>query len=127
MIINCFPFYNELDLLEIRLETLAPLVDGFVLVEADESYSGKPKELIFQGNKSRFERFNVQAISIPAFPAEMTDPWQREVYARNQLFEGLKDFHLAASDVVLLSDVDEIPRPELVQRCAHSLTQEPPG
>lgn len=43
MIYDCFSFFNELDLLEIRLNVLKDVVDRFVLVEAGETHAGKPK------------------------------------------------------------------------------------
>ena len=54
MIYDCFIFFDELDLLEIRLEEIYPVVDRFVLCEAPMTFSGKPKELVFQNNKERF-------------------------------------------------------------------------
>ena len=54
---DCFTFFNELDLLEIRLNELNDVVDYFVLVEATTTYSGKPKELYFQKNKDRYKKF----------------------------------------------------------------------
>jgi beta-1,4-mannosyl-glycoprotein beta-1,4-N-acetylglucosaminyltransferase len=41
MLIDCFTFFNELDMLECRLEYLYDKVDQFVLVEADITHSGK--------------------------------------------------------------------------------------
>ena len=57
MIFDCFSFFNELDILEIRLNVLAPVVDKFVLVEAVRRHSGEPKELYFEKNKQRFAPF----------------------------------------------------------------------
>ena len=51
-IFDAFLFFNELELLEIRLNTLAPYVDYFVITEADVTFSGKPKPLYYQQNKS---------------------------------------------------------------------------
>ena len=50
---DCFPFFNELDVLEIRLKELWDVVDVFVLAESNLSHSGKPKEYIFENNKQR--------------------------------------------------------------------------
>ena len=54
---DVFTFFNELDLLEIRLNILDPYVDYFVIAEATETFSGKPKRLFFNENKDRFSRF----------------------------------------------------------------------
>ena len=54
---DCFPFFNELDVLEIRLKELWDVVDVFVLAESNLSHSGKPKEYIFENNKERFSQW----------------------------------------------------------------------
>lgn len=52
---DAFLFFNELDLLEIRLNILDSSVDYFVIVESDETFTGIPKPLFFAENQSRFE------------------------------------------------------------------------
>lgn len=56
-IYDCFYFFNELELLEIRLNILDPYVDYFIIMEATETFSGLPKKLIFEENKHRFKKF----------------------------------------------------------------------
>ncbi|HZX73462.1 MAG TPA: hypothetical protein VFE57_03515, partial [Cyclobacteriaceae bacterium] len=57
MVVDCFTFFNELDLLEIRLNILNETVDRFVLVEATRTFQNNPKPLYFNENKKRFEAF----------------------------------------------------------------------
>jgi|SRR5579862_5244148 len=123
MIIDCFPFYNERDLLEIRLQELESVVDWFVLVEAGETFTGKPKEYVFAENRERFSAYSLCYVKIAAFPTALTSAWQREAYTRNALAQGLQSLRLSPTDVVVLSDVDEIPRPELVAHYAAALTR----
>ncbi len=54
---DVFTFFNELELLEIRLAMLAPYVDTFVIIECAETFSGKPKPLYYQKNKERFKQY----------------------------------------------------------------------
>ena len=54
MIYDCFTFFNELDLLEIRLNILAEHVDRFVLVEANRTHTGITKPFFFEANRARF-------------------------------------------------------------------------
>ena len=54
MIIDCFLFFRELRLLEIRLEYLYDLVDKFIIVESIESFTGEYKGFIFEENKNLF-------------------------------------------------------------------------
>ena len=113
MIYDCFSFFNELDLLEIRLNVLKDVVDKFVLVEAGETHTGKPKPLFFKENKARFAEFGdrIVHVCIDRFPAGH-DAWWNENYQRNMILEGLAG--AAPDDVVMISDMDEIPRPEIV-------------
>jgi beta-1,4-mannosyl-glycoprotein beta-1,4-N-acetylglucosaminyltransferase len=123
MIIDCFPFYNELEVLELRLEELKDVVDWFVLVEAGETYSGQPKVFVYEANRSRFEPYNICHVKVESFPPTLTSPWAREEYARNALAEGLRSLNVAPTDVVLLSDVDEIPRADLVASYAERVAR----
>ena len=61
-IYDIFTFYNELDLLELRLEMLNDYVDKFVLIECVQTFSRKPKELYFEKNKNRFEKYKDKII-----------------------------------------------------------------
>jgi hypothetical protein len=61
-IYDVFSFFNELDILEIRLNILAPYVDYFVIVEATETFSGHPKPLYFQENRARFKKWEHKII-----------------------------------------------------------------
>jgi len=116
MIYDCFTFFNELDLLEIRLNVLKDVVDKFVLVEAGETHTGKPKPLIFNENRKRFAAFadRIIYVQIKQFPPVCTTTWARENFQRNAVAEGLKD--AKADDTILISDLDEIPRPEAIRK-----------
>ena len=60
-IYDCFTFFNELELLEIRLNELYNYVNYFVIVEGDKTHDGKTKEFIFFKNKFKGGIwFNVQ-------------------------------------------------------------------
>jgi beta-1,4-mannosyl-glycoprotein beta-1,4-N-acetylglucosaminyltransferase len=59
---DVFLFFNELDLLEIRLNLLNDVVDYFVISESDVTFSGKPKPLYYQENKERFKQFEHKII-----------------------------------------------------------------
>ena len=116
MIYDCFSFFNELDLLEIRLNVLKDVVDRFVLVEAGETHAGKPKPFYFEENHSRFAEFldRIEYVKIEKFPTGCKTAWWRENIQRNAIAEGLKG--AKDDDTVIISDLDEIPRPEVIAR-----------
>jgi hypothetical protein len=57
-VFDSFIFFNELDLLEMRLNILNDVVDYFVLTESPFTVSGNEKPLYYQENKDRFGKFN---------------------------------------------------------------------
>ena len=61
-IFDSFIFFNELDLLEMRLNILNDVVDYFVLTESPWTVSGNPKPLYYQENKDRFENIVTEII-----------------------------------------------------------------
>lgn len=126
-IYDCFTFFNELDLLEMRLRILDPFVDYFVLVEATKTHAGKDKPLYFNENKSRFKKWEKKIIHI--IVKDMPNPgkvyfkkfwrissalglgrWKPEIYQRNQIIKGLKN--CKNEDIIIVSDLDEIPNPK---------------
>ena len=64
MILDCFTFYNELDLLDIRFNELYESIDYFVLVEASKTQSFLDKPFYFEENKNRFDTFLDKIIHI---------------------------------------------------------------
>lgn len=112
MIIDCFTFFNELELLEIRLNELNPCVDKFVLVEGTVTYTNKKKKLFFNENKKFFKSFNDKIIHIIVedSPNVFGNPWIIEEYQFNAITRGLS--RCSDNDIILLSCVDEIPNKE---------------
>lgn len=121
MVYDCFPFFNELDILEIRLNELNDVVDKFVLVEADRTHQNMPKPFIFEENKQRFAKFldKIIHIKITTYPIFIPvikpfSSWKLEVYQRDCIVRGLKD--CKPDDVIMISDLDEIPNSEVVKQ-----------
>ena len=115
MIYDCFTFFNELDLLEIRLNVLNDYTDYFVLVEATKTFTGNDKPLYYQENKERFKQFENKIIHIvvDTYP-DSTNPWILEHHQRNAIARGF--VNCKDDDIILISDLDEIPRPELINK-----------
>jgi beta-1,4-mannosyl-glycoprotein beta-1,4-N-acetylglucosaminyltransferase len=107
---DCFTFFNELDILEIRLNELDPVVDYFVLVEATKTFSGQPKKLIFHENNARYSAFldKIIHVVVDDMPPVLTnDRWKLEIYQRRSISRALTKCE--NDDIILISDVDEIP------------------
>ncbi|ADZ72697.1 N-acetylglucosaminyltransferase [Polymorphum gilvum] len=117
-----FTFFNELDVLELRLRELAPVVHRFVLVEADRTFTGHPKPLHFSDNKARFAPFldKIEHVVVRDMPGEGASAWDREAFQRNAILRGLGAAR--PDDLVLVGDVDEIPKPEALRRAAEDPT-----
>jgi hypothetical protein len=112
-IYDCFTFFNELDLLEIRLQELYDTVDYFVIAEANMSHSGNPKEYTLLENWERFSPWHDKIRRIAVDDMPITDnSWVREKFQRDALSRGLHD--MASEDIVIVSDLDEIPRAEVI-------------
>jgi hypothetical protein len=122
---DCFIFNDELDLLELRLEESASLVDVFVLVEADRTFSGAEKPLHYMLNRTRFSKWHdkLRHIVVKDLPPPSAGRWAAEIHQRNAVTQGLDGAQ--HEDVVLVSDADEIVHPEVLmtlRRTCSSLT-----
>lgn len=114
MVIDCIPFFNELDILKLRLHILDPLVDRFVIEEATHTFSGLPKDLCFEKNREMFEEFlpKITHLVVDNSPEEISTH-ERDKFQKNALAKALTD--ASDEDVLILSDVDEIPNPAVLQ------------
>lgn len=123
------PFFNELDILEIRLGELDDVVDVHVIAEANVTFKGDAKPMHLRDHWDRFSPWHhkIRYVPVEDMPGDVlgtpdplpgwdltavnSDRWarenhQRQALARGLLFDGPEPF-----DLVLLSDVDEIPFP----------------
>ena len=130
-------FYNELDLLELRMNILDSVVDYFVITEATKTFSGNPKPLYFQENKDRFKKWEHKIIHhVTVDDAENYDDliegklyhrplkedniyqlphyYQRDVFQRDSSIYGILK-EAKEDDIILTSDTDEIPNPNALQ------------
>jgi len=119
-IYDCFLFFNELELLEIRLNVLNSVVDYFVLVESTKTFTNHDKPLHYKENKEKFKDFNDKIIHIiiddlPPYTGEKNaegEIWEYDFYQRNQIVRGLTNAD--KEDIIILSDLDEIANPKVV-------------
>ncbi len=109
---DTFIFYNELDLLEIRLRELYDHVDIFVLVESNLTLTNHPKPYIFDENQERFQPWLDKIRHIKYTSRASSHYWTNADDQRDAIIEGLYD--AGDTDIVMYSDVDEIVRPSCV-------------
>lgn len=116
MVVDACTFFNELDLLELRLSELDPVVDRFVIVEANRTHKGTLKPLYYAENKARFAQWHDKIVHIVCPLMDDGDGLpairRREMTQRNAILDGMRD--LADDDIVLISDCDELPRSHCV-------------
>lgn len=112
-IYDCFPFYNEFDLLELRFEELYDHVDHFVLVEGSTTFTDIPKPFYFEENKHRYAKYldKVIHVKVEDMP-HSNDAWTNDIFQRNSINRGIVDAE--DDDIIMVSDLDEIVRPETV-------------
>lgn len=116
-IVEAVLFNNELELLEARLHEGDGIVDHWVVIEAAETFTGKPKPCHFMDNVNRFSEFWNRISNITVEPTQLSIlPWDREAHQRAALGAYLSV--LDDDDLIVLSDGDELTRasswPEIV-------------
>ncbi len=112
---DCIPFFNEVDILLLRLHILSPVVDRFVIEEATTTFSGEKKELCFEKNRALFAEFEDKITYIVVDTDEdFKVTHERDYYQKNHLIRGLKD--AKEEDVIIFGDCDEIPNPVVLEK-----------
>jgi beta-1,4-mannosyl-glycoprotein beta-1,4-N-acetylglucosaminyltransferase len=112
-IVDAFAFFDEIDLLKIRLKTLAPIVDIFLISEFSTSFSGKPKDFNLEEHLSSFSEFSNKIIYIKQHQTNILGPFQNDHFQKDSLKVHLMEI-LRKEDILLFGDLDEIPNPQAV-------------
>ena len=115
---DCFSYWDEDVLLNLRLNVLSDFIDYFVIVEGNKTWQNNFKKLRFDINK--FSKFKDKIIYIPV--EDMPDgdnPYIRENFQRNCISRGFKNAN--EEDLIIISDLDEIPNPEVLTKFKKSM------
>jgi beta-1,4-mannosyl-glycoprotein beta-1,4-N-acetylglucosaminyltransferase len=109
-VIDVFPFYNELEMLDFRLAELYDVVDHFVIVEAAHTYVGNPKPYYYEENQERYAKYKDKIIHIKVADMPNTgDPWINEEHQRDCGIWGILEVPgLDERDIVISTDCDEV-------------------
>lgn len=128
-VFDIFTFNGEYDILEIRLGILDKFVDQFIIVEARETFSGKPKPLYYLENKERYKEWwskikyyvvengdkEIEELAVSSPNTHGASHWKREFYQKESIKKALK--HLKNDDICFIGDVDEIWSPNCLKIC----------
>lgn len=115
-IVDGFIFYNEVEMLEYRLEVLWDVVDHFVVVEAPVTFTGRPKPMHFDPERYAKYMSKIVHVVVDDMPEDAPSAWDREKFQRNAIARGFERLSLAPEDILVISDVDEIPNPQVLIR-----------
>lgn len=116
-VIDCFSFFDEFLILDVRFRELYDVVDRFVIVEGEETFTGTPKPLyLTECLHERYPQYADKVDIIVAPRVETSDAWQREYFQKNYMRkENLAYLNLSDEDLILFSDADEIPRRSTIE------------
>jgi len=128
-IYDCFMFFDEEMLLDLRLNILNKYVHKFVITEATYMHNGEPKKLIF--NIDKFSKFKDKIIYIVVDKVppnlekinkndseeiinakKQSNAYKRHIYQLEETRLGILD--AGPDDIIIVSDLDEIPNLEKV-------------
>lgn len=140
-VFDVFSFYNELDLLEVRLNILDEYVDYFVIVESRQTFTGVDKSLHYEENKKRFEQWHSKIIHyvMSDYPQDVdhyqralrspnvgdgAENWLREFYQKEAPIRALENI-CGDDDIIFISDLDEIWNPKINHSCQHGEVYRP--
>lgn len=113
MIIDCFPYFKEKEILELRIKLLYNHVDKFIICEGNHTQSGVPKEFTC---KKTLDKLNIHTDKIIVVEVDMPNltqeknSWVRERMQRNAASNFINE-----SDICFISDCDEIINPEYIE------------
>ena len=116
-IYDCFTFYNENELVKLRFKELYDQVDNFVVVEANQTFTNRPKPWNFDIDNYPEYADKIIYIQVEDMP-NSSNPWDNEEFQRNAIMRGLESAD--DDDIVIISDADEIPRPSVIDSLRES-------
>ena len=117
---DCFMYFDEDLVLDLRLNVLNDYVDKFVIAEATKDHTGRNKKLNF--NIENFSKFKAKInyiivddlpMNLKSFKKDWPVHHLRDQYQRNALSRGYKN--CGDDDIIMISDIDEIPEPKKIK------------
>jgi hypothetical protein len=122
-IYDCFTFFNERELLELRIRLLENIVDHFVIIEADRTHTGNPKSFIckqiIKDLSLPKNKITVVELRLPS-KEEEPDDHQRENLQRDVISD-----YIDYDTIAIITDCDEIIDPDFVKYYTQILKNHP--
>lgn len=123
-IFDYITFFDEDMLLEVRLNILKDVVDFFIIVEAKQDHQGNSKNLNFKIDKYKQFKHKIVYRVIDRlelsqdikFPKNWAEGHKRDQFQRNYILKVLNSINVAKDDIIIISDLDEIPDPNVLKR-----------
>jgi len=116
---DCFMYFDEDLILDLRLNILNNQVDKFVIAEATKDHTGRDKKLNFNVNNFLKFKDKINYIVVDDLPIDIKSfkkNWPvhhlRDQHQRNALYKGCKNCN--DNDLIMISDIDEIPDPNKI-------------
>ena len=111
--------YNGEPIVELRLAMLAEVVDEFYIVESKVTFSGNMKPVLYKDTYADvfapyLDKIKFMILDETDFRTAHGNAWRREEAQRNAPLQRIVEEHPDEEYVLIVSDVDEIPRPELL-------------
>ncbi len=117
-IYDCFMYWDEDLLLDLRMNILNRIVDYFVIVEGNKTWQNNPKKYRFDIRKFKKFRKKIIYVKVNDLPSGK-NPWIRENFQRNCINRGLGSAN--EEDLIMISDLDEIPNPLAIKKFKRSM------
>ena len=123
-IFDCFMYFDEDVVLDVRLNFLDKFVDKFVIIESEYNHKGERRDPLFDIKKFKkfkdkityilindiplgIEKINTEDNKKEVYRKSIFNAWKRENLQRNQIQKGLTEAN--EEDWIIISDLDEIP------------------
>ncbi len=105
-IFDCFLYSGELEILKLRVELMAPYVDKFLIIEANQTFSGLSKPMFYLKHSDYLKKYSAKIDYKPITNLpEFKTAWEREHYLRDQIRLLV---NASEEDIIIVADVDEI-------------------
>ena len=123
-VVDAFLFFNEFDVLKLRLDYLNDVIDNFIICESNYTHSGKPKpyhldeiwEEIPEEIRNKIIRLKYEPDITKYNIPEDGDFWEIEEAQRNYVSTFLKKYNFSENDMFIFGDCDEIPDKKVIKK-----------